>query len=106
MQKDPTVLDKVSGVYAEHPQLVKTLGSAALAIALAGILPADQATASLGKVSGFPPANRTSNTMFSAIDVPEVSQTLSGIIEWSPQVSLCPPVASQQNIEHQAASGN
>jgi hypothetical protein len=34
---DPTVLDKVGGFYAEHPQLVKTLGSAALAIALAGI---------------------------------------------------------------------
>jgi hypothetical protein len=36
-QHDPTVLDKVGGFYAEHPQLVKTLGSAALAIALAGI---------------------------------------------------------------------
>jgi hypothetical protein len=34
---DPTVLDKVGGFYAEHPQLVQTLGSAALAIALAGI---------------------------------------------------------------------
>ena len=34
---DPTVLDKVGGFYAEHPQLVKTLGTAALAIALAGI---------------------------------------------------------------------
>ena len=36
-EHDPTVLDKVGGFYAEHPQLVKTLGSAALAIALAGI---------------------------------------------------------------------
>jgi hypothetical protein len=36
-QHDPTVLDKVGGFYAQHPQLVKTLGSAALAIALAGI---------------------------------------------------------------------
>jgi hypothetical protein len=36
-QHDPSVLDKVGGFYAEHPQLVKTLGSAALAIALAGI---------------------------------------------------------------------
>lgn len=34
---DPSVLDKVGGFYADHPQLVKTLGSAALAIALAGI---------------------------------------------------------------------
>jgi hypothetical protein len=31
------VLDRVGGFYAEHPQLVKTLGSAALAIALAGV---------------------------------------------------------------------
>ena len=36
-QHDPTVLDKIGDYYAEHPQLVKTLGSAALAIALAGI---------------------------------------------------------------------
>jgi hypothetical protein len=36
-QHDPTVLNKVGGFYAQHPQLVKTLGSAALAIALAGI---------------------------------------------------------------------
>ena len=36
-QHDPGVLDKVGGFYAEHPQLVKTLGSAALAIALASI---------------------------------------------------------------------
>ena len=36
-QHDPTVLDKVGDFYAQHPQLVKTLGSAALAIALAGI---------------------------------------------------------------------
>lgn len=34
---DPTVMDKIGGYYAEHPQLVKTLGSAALAIALAGV---------------------------------------------------------------------
>ncbi len=32
----PGVLDKIGGFYADHPQLVKTLGSAALAIALAG----------------------------------------------------------------------
>ena len=36
-QRDPGVLDKIGGFYAEHPQLVKTLGSAALAIALAGV---------------------------------------------------------------------
>ncbi len=36
-QHDPNVLDKIGGFYAEHPQLVKTLGSAALAIALAGV---------------------------------------------------------------------
>jgi hypothetical protein len=36
-QHDPTVLDKIGGFYAQHPQLVKTLGSAALAIALSGI---------------------------------------------------------------------
>lgn len=34
---DPAVLDKIGGFYAQHPQLVKTLGSAALAVALAGI---------------------------------------------------------------------
>jgi hypothetical protein len=34
---DPTVIDKIGSYYAEHPQLVKTLGSAALAIALAGV---------------------------------------------------------------------
>ena len=36
-QHDPSVLDRIGGFYAQHPQLVKTLGSAALAIALAGI---------------------------------------------------------------------
>jgi len=36
-QHDPTVLDRVAGYYADHPQVVKTLGSAALAIALAGV---------------------------------------------------------------------
>ena len=36
-QHDPNVLDTIGGFYAEHPQLVKTLGSAALAIALAGV---------------------------------------------------------------------
>ncbi len=36
-QHDAGVLDKIGGFYAEHPQLVRTLGSAALAIALAGV---------------------------------------------------------------------
>ena len=36
-QNDPGVLDKIGGYYAQHPQIVKTLGSAALAIALAGV---------------------------------------------------------------------
>ena len=36
-QHDPTIVDKVGGFYAEHPQLVKTLGSAALMIALASV---------------------------------------------------------------------
>ena len=34
---DPGVIDKVGGFYSAHPELVKTLGSAALAIALASI---------------------------------------------------------------------
>jgi hypothetical protein len=32
---NPSVFDKLGGFYAQHPDLVKTLGSAALAIALA-----------------------------------------------------------------------
>jgi hypothetical protein len=36
-QHDPSIMDKVGGFYAEHPQLVKTLGSAVLAVALAGM---------------------------------------------------------------------
>ena len=36
-QHDPTVIDKMSDFYAQHPGLVKTLGSAALTIALAKI---------------------------------------------------------------------
>ena len=33
-QKDPGVLDRVAAFYAEHPEVVKALGGAALAIAL------------------------------------------------------------------------
>ncbi len=33
-KKDPGVLDKVGAFYAQHPELVKVLGGAALAIAL------------------------------------------------------------------------
>jgi len=32
---NPSIVDKVSGFYAQHPTLIKTLGSAALTIALA-----------------------------------------------------------------------
>jgi hypothetical protein len=34
-QQNPSVIDKMSGFYAQHPTLVKTLGGAALSIALA-----------------------------------------------------------------------
>jgi hypothetical protein len=36
-QKDPSVIDQVSNFYSEHPTLIKTLGAAALTIALAKI---------------------------------------------------------------------
>jgi hypothetical protein len=36
-QKDPSIIDRLSGFYAEHPTLVKSLGAAALTIALAKI---------------------------------------------------------------------
>jgi hypothetical protein len=36
-QHSPGIIDKMSGFYAEHPTLVKTLGGAALSIALAKI---------------------------------------------------------------------
>ena len=36
-QHDPGILDSLSGFYAQHPGLVKTLGGAALAIALGRI---------------------------------------------------------------------
>lgn len=35
--KDPSIIDRVSDFYAEHPTLVKSLGAAALTIALAQI---------------------------------------------------------------------
>lgn len=34
-QKDPSVIDQISGIYAQHPTLIKTLGGGALAILLA-----------------------------------------------------------------------
>jgi hypothetical protein len=34
-QHDPSIVDRVAQIYAEHPTLVKTLGAAALSIALA-----------------------------------------------------------------------
>ena len=33
-KKDPTIVDRISDVYARHPDLVRTLGTAALTIAL------------------------------------------------------------------------
>ena len=36
-QRDPSIVDMASDFYAKHPQLVKTLGAAALAIALSKI---------------------------------------------------------------------
>jgi hypothetical protein len=36
-QRDPSVIDTISNVYAQHPTLIKTLGAAALTIALANI---------------------------------------------------------------------
>jgi hypothetical protein len=41
-QKDPSIIDTMSNLYAEHPQLIKTLGAAALAVALAKIASARQ----------------------------------------------------------------
>jgi len=35
--KDPSIVDRASAFYAQHPTLVKTLGSAALSIALAKV---------------------------------------------------------------------
>lgn len=34
-QHDPSIIDRVSQIYAEQPQLVKTLGAAALTVAIA-----------------------------------------------------------------------
>jgi hypothetical protein len=36
-QQNPSVIDTMGGFYAQHPQLVRTIGSAALTIALAKI---------------------------------------------------------------------
>lgn len=36
-QHDPGIVDRIGGMYAQHPQLVKSLGSAVLAVALAGV---------------------------------------------------------------------
>lgn len=36
-QQDPSVLDRIGAYYAEHPQVVKVLGGAALAIALSQV---------------------------------------------------------------------
>jgi len=34
-ERDPTIVDRLGAIYAEHPTLVKTLGSAVLAVTLA-----------------------------------------------------------------------
>ena len=44
-QQDPSIIDQVSNIYAAHPTLVKTLGGAALAIALARIAQRQQGAA-------------------------------------------------------------
>jgi len=36
-KSDPSIVDRVSQIYAEHPTLIKTLGGAALTIALAKV---------------------------------------------------------------------
>lgn len=36
-QHDPSIIDRVSAFYSEHPDLVKTLGAAALAVAMSGM---------------------------------------------------------------------
>jgi hypothetical protein len=36
-QRDPSVIDRVSDFYSEHPTLVKSLGAAALAVAMSGM---------------------------------------------------------------------
>jgi hypothetical protein len=36
-QRDPSIIDRVSDFYAEHPTLVKSLGAAALAITMQGM---------------------------------------------------------------------
>lgn len=41
-QRDPSIIDTVSNIYAAHPQLIKTLGGAALTVALAKIASARQ----------------------------------------------------------------
>jgi hypothetical protein len=41
-KQDPSIIDRVSGIYAEHPALIKTLGSGVLAIALAKIAQAQK----------------------------------------------------------------
>jgi hypothetical protein len=42
-QANPSIIDKMSGFYAEHPTLVKTLGTAALGIALSHMAQRSQA---------------------------------------------------------------
>ena len=41
-RQDPSIIDRMSDIYAEHPTLIKTLGGAALTIALAKIASSQQ----------------------------------------------------------------
>jgi hypothetical protein len=41
-QADPSIIDRLSGFYSEHPTLIKTLGTAALTIALAKVAQSQQ----------------------------------------------------------------
>lgn len=43
-QKDPSVIDTISNIYAQHPTLVKTLGAAALSIVMAKMAQRTQAS--------------------------------------------------------------
>lgn len=42
-QHDPSIVDRISQVYAEHPTLIKTLGAAAMAIAVKQVAGSHQA---------------------------------------------------------------
>ena len=43
-KKDPSIVDRISQLYAQQPQLVKTLGAAALSVVLAQVLQRQRGT--------------------------------------------------------------